>query len=79
MPPSSRATASASILLMQNLFGLGIGSYAIGALSDHYKPEYGADSVRVVLVVLIGVVTLLAAALQWRSRKYLPAELDRFG
>lgn len=79
VPPSSRATASASILLMQNLFGLGIGSYAIGALSDHYKPEYGADSVRVVLVVLIGVVTLLAAALQWRSRKYLPAELDRFG
>jgi MFS family permease len=78
VPPSSRATASAAILLMQNLFGLGIGSYAIGALSDHYKPEYGADSVRVVLVVLIGVVTLLAAALQWRSRKYLPAELDRF-
>ncbi len=78
VPPSSRATASAAILLMQNLFGLGIGSYAIGALSDHYKPEYGADSVRVVLVVLIGVVTLLAAALQWRSRKYLPAELDRY-
>ncbi len=78
VPPSSRATASAAILLMQNLFGLGIGSYAIGALSDHYKGEYGADSVRVVLVVLIGVVTLLAAALQWRSRKYLPAELDRF-
>ncbi len=78
VPSSSRATASAAILLMQNMFGLGIGSYAIGALSDHYKGEYGADSVRVVLVVMMGVVTLIAAALLWRSRKYLPAELDRF-
>lgn len=75
--PSSRATASASILLMQNLFGLGLGSYAIGAMSDHYKADYGADSVRMVLAVLVGVVTLAAAVLQWRSRKYLPAELDR--
>lgn len=75
VPPSSRATASAAILLMQNLFGLGIGSYAIGALSDHYKGDYSADSVR---VVLMAVVTPLAAALLWRSRKYLPAELDRF-
>ena len=77
VPPSSRATASAAILLMQNLFGLGIGSYAIGALSDHYKPEYGADSVRMVLAVLVGAVTLVAAVLLWRSRKYLPEELDR--
>ena len=75
--PSSRATASASILLMQNLFGLGLGSYAIGALSNHYKTQYGADSVRMVLAVLVGVVTLIAAVLQWRSRRHLPEELDR--
>lgn len=77
VPPSSRATASASILLMQNLFGLGLGSPLIGKLSDHLKPEFGADSVRWVLAVLVGVATLAAAVLQWRSRKYLPAELDR--
>ncbi|MEO6716616.1 MAG: MFS transporter [Novosphingobium sp.] len=79
VPATSRATASASILLMQNLFGLGLGSPLIGKLSDHFKPELGVDSVRWVLAVLIGVVTLIAAALQWRSRKYLPAELDRAG
>jgi MFS family permease len=79
VPATSRATASAAILLMQNLFGLGLGSPLIGKLSDHFKPELGADSVRWVLAVLVGVVTLCAAALQWRSRKYLPAELDRAG
>ena len=79
VPITSRATASAAILLMQNLFGLGLGSPLIGKLSDHFKPELGVDSVRYVLVVLVGVVTLAAAALQWRSRKYLPEELDRAG
>ena len=77
VPPSSRATASASILLMQNLFGLGLGSPLIGKLSDHFKPELGADSVRYVLAAIVFVVTLAAAAMQWRSRKYLPAEMDR--
>ncbi len=77
VPTTSRATASAAILLMQNLFGLGLGAPLIGKLSDHFKPELGVDSVRYVLVVLVGVVTLAAAVLQWRSRKYLPDELDR--
>ena len=79
VPATSRATASASILLMQNLFGLGLGAPLIGQLSDYFKPGFGADSVRWVLAVLVGVVTLAAAALQWRSRKYLPEELDRAG
>jgi MFS family permease len=77
VPPTSRATASASILLMQNLFGLGLGVPAIGWLSDHFKPEWGVDSVRYVLVGAVSVVTLVAAALLWSARKYLPEELDR--
>lgn len=77
VPPASRATASAAILLMQNLFGLGLGSPLIGELSDKLKPEYGAESVRVVLAVTVLVTTLVAAVLFWRSRKYLPEELDR--
>ena len=62
---------------MQNLFGLGLAVPAIGWLSDHFKPEYGADSVRMVLAASMGVVTLIAAVLFWLSRKYLPEELDR--
>ena len=79
VPPTSRATASASILLMQNLFGLGLGSPLLGKLSDHFKPEFGADSVRYVLAVVVGIVTLAAGALLWSARKYLPEELDRAG
>lgn len=77
VPSTSRATASASILLMQNLFGLGIGVPVIGWLSDQYRPEWGVDSVRFVLVGAVSVVTLVAAALLWSARKYLPDELDR--
>jgi MFS transporter, Spinster family, sphingosine-1-phosphate transporter len=77
VPPTSRATASATILLVQNLFGLGLGSPLIGEMSDQLKPQFGADSVRWVLLVLVGVATLAAAWLQWRSRRYLPEELDR--
>lgn len=78
VPPTCRATASASILLMQNLFGLGIAVPLIGWLSDHYKADYGADSVRVVLTVAMGAVTLIAALFFWLSRRHLPEELDRY-
>lgn len=77
VPTTSRATASAAILLTQNLFGLGLGSPLLGWLSDHYKHDYGVDSVRYVLVIVTGVVTLIAGALLWSARKYLPEELDR--
>lgn len=77
VPPPCRATASASILLMQNLFGLGLAVPAIGWLSDHFRPQFGDDSVRMVLAASMGVVTLVAAVLFWLSRKYLPEELDR--
>ena len=79
VPSTSRATASASILLMQNLFGLGLGVPAIGWLSDHYKPEWGVDSVRYVLVAVVLIVPLAAGWLLWSARKYLPDELDREG
>jgi MFS transporter, Spinster family, sphingosine-1-phosphate transporter len=77
VPPTSRATASASILLMQNLFGLGLGSPLLGWLSDRYHGDYGADSVRIVLVWVVGIVVVAAAALLWAARRYLPEELDR--
>jgi MFS family permease len=46
VPAHMRATASASFLLINNLIGLGLGSWVIGALSDHLAPSYGTQALR---------------------------------
>src|SRR5205085_1183201 len=48
VPPAARAVASAAILFMQNLIGLGLGPVVLGFFSDQLKPTYGAESVRYV-------------------------------
>lgn len=78
VPPAARAVASAAILFMQNLIGLGLGPVLLGYCSDLLKPTYGTESVRYVLFIA-GLVSLVAGALLWRARKYLPEELDRHG
>lgn len=77
VPPPARATASAAILLTQNLIGLGLGPVLLGYSSDLLKPTYGTESVRYVLFIA-GLVSLVAGVLLWRARRYLPAELDRY-
>lgn len=74
--PRHRATASALLLLCQNLIGLGLGPLFFGMLSDWIKPSFGEDSVRYVLygAALLGLVPAL---LFWVLRPSLPAELDR--
>jgi MFS family permease len=67
VPAHMRATASASFLLINNLIGLGLGSWVIGALSDHLKPSYGVDALRyavaagLCLYLVAGVLMLLAS------------------
>lgn len=78
VPPAARASASAAVLFVQSLIGLGLGSVLLGLSSDLLKPTYGADSVRYVLSIA-GLVSLIAALLLWRARRHLPEELDRYG
>ena len=54
VPAAMRATASASLLLINNLIGIGFGTFIFGYLSDRLKPEYGADSLRIALLIGIG-------------------------
>jgi MFS family permease len=51
VPPHMRATALASWLLINNLIGLGLGSWSMGALSDWLTPLYGSDALRYAIVV----------------------------
>jgi len=48
-----RATASAILLFIINLIGLGLGPQAVGALSDLLAPSYGNDSIRYSLLVVV--------------------------
>lgn len=82
VPPAMRATASASLLLINNLIGLGFGTFIFGYLSDRLKPEYGADSLRMSLLIGVGFyvvagVLMLAAAARlkrdWHGASSEPA------
>jgi MFS family permease len=64
---SMRALASAILLFIINLVGLGIGPMAVGMLSDAFKAEYAAEAVRYALLI---VVTGGAA---WSALHYLLA------
>ena len=46
VPPHMRATASASFLLINNLIGLGLGSWVLGGLSEAMTAAYGAEALR---------------------------------
>jgi MFS family permease len=46
VPQRMRSTASASFLLINNLIGLGVGPYLIGAISETLKRSYGTEALR---------------------------------
>jgi len=52
VPRRMRATASASFLLINNLVGLGVGPYLIGAISDALKHTYGNEALRYAAVAV---------------------------
>jgi sugar phosphate permease len=60
VPSHMRATASAIFLFINNLIGIGLGSVALGALSDTLAVKFGADSLR--YAILAGTVFYLVAA-----------------
>jgi predicted MFS family arabinose efflux permease len=60
VPPNMRATASAVFLFVNNLIGIGLGTVALGALSDALSARFGADSLR--YAILAGTVFYLVAA-----------------
>ena len=62
VPAEMRATASASFLLINNLVGIGGGTFALGALSDAFSAGYGADALKYAMLVAL-VFYLLAALL----------------
>jgi MFS family permease len=73
VPQRMRSTASASFLLINNLIGLGVGPYLIGAISTALKQSYGTESLRYAGAGCT-VFYLLAALLMILATKRLRAD-----
>jgi MFS family permease len=58
--PDMRAAASAIFLFINNLIGIGIGTYAIGAVSDLLQSRYGDDSLRYSILAGTGFYVIAA-------------------
>ncbi|WP_176593863.1 MFS transporter [Sphingobium sp. EM0848] len=58
VPAHMRASASATFLLINNLVGLGLGSWCVGALSDTLTPQFGNEALRYAIVAALGFYLL---------------------
>jgi predicted MFS family arabinose efflux permease len=66
--PGMRATASAVYLFILNLIGLGLGTWALGAMSDALSVRFGAESLRYSILAGTGLYMLAAALLLLATR-----------
>jgi predicted MFS family arabinose efflux permease len=60
-PAHQRSTASAAFLFVNNLIGLGLGTWFFGAVSDALTPRFGAEALR--YAIYSGLAFYLVAAL----------------
>jgi predicted MFS family arabinose efflux permease len=59
-PPPMRATAAACFLFINNLIGIGAGSWLLGGISDLMKPQFGEAALRYSAVSLTGLYLVAA-------------------
>jgi predicted MFS family arabinose efflux permease len=69
VPPNMRATASAVFLFVNNLIGIGLGTVALGALSDALAAQYGADSLRYAILAGTSLYVVAAALFLLSARR----------
>jgi len=73
VPVTMRTTASAMFLFINNLIGIGVGTPAIGWLSDYLKAAHGEESLR--QAILWGTsFYVAAAALLLLAARFLPRD-----
>lgn len=70
VPAHMRATASATFLLVNNLIGLGAGTWVMGALSDGFTARFADDALRYAMLSGLAFY-LLAGVLMWRAARSL--------
>lgn len=73
--PDMRATASAVFLFINNLIGIGLGTWALGALSDTLSAQFGADSLRYSILAGTGFY-VLAALFFFQAARWLEKDWE---
>jgi len=68
-----RALASSIVLFILNIIGMGFGPQLVGVLSDLFAPAYGAESLRMALMVL-AFLNLWCAYHYYQAGKALPGD-----
>lgn len=66
--PAQRSTASACFLFVNNLIGLGLGTWYFGAVSDALTPRYGAEALRYAIYSGLGFYVVSAALFALAAR-----------
>jgi len=59
-PSHMRTTASASFLFINNLIGIGFGTWVLGRMSDLLSAQYGEESLRYSILAGTGFYVLAA-------------------
>jgi MFS family permease len=75
VPPTMRATASAIFLFINNLIGIGLGTVALGIISDNLEARFGDDSLKYAILAGTGFY-LVAATLFLLSSKHLAKDWE---
>ena len=73
-----RSQASALLLLLLNLIGLGLGPLVVGALSDLLIADFGHESVRYAMVISLSTV-IIGSVLYWLGGEQYRVALSRQG
>ncbi|GMR14730.1 MAG: MFS transporter [Gammaproteobacteria bacterium] len=75
VPPNMRATTSAIFLFINNLIGIGLGTFAIGWLSDTLAVQYGDDSLRYSILAGTGFY-IIASALFFLAARWIEQDWE---
>ena len=74
-PLVMRSLASAILLFILNLIGLGLGPLFAGFLSDLLRPDFGEESIRYSLLMLAVIGNLWSAFHYYLGSRTLSADL----
>lgn len=77
VPPHMRAMASAILLFVINIIGLGLGPQIVGLVSDLLVPSFGTESLRYALLMVVVVFSIWSIAHYILAARTLRQDLSR--